>query len=90
MEDTYTYSVQATAEGGRQLTFSSTMTIGTACSGTVDSGFDKTYSYDIPSSGSQTENFPSGSSDYISLDTLSSDYFTGTNTNCYQTFTYTI
>lgn len=93
VSDEYSYTIEATAEGGATETFTSTMTIGEACSGTVDSAFELSYSYDIPSSGSQTENFPSASTDYISLDdisTLSEDYFLDTVTSCYQTFSYTI
>ena len=91
VSDEYEYTVEATAEGGATETFTSTMTIGEACSGTVDSTFDLEYSYDIPSSGSNTENFPSASTDYISLDELSADYFVDTVIiGCYQTFSYTI
>lgn len=55
------------------------------CSGTEISTFTKSYTIDIPESGSTDETFISVSTDFISLD-INTDYLSGAT--CSQTFDY--
>jgi hypothetical protein len=61
----YDFEVELIAEGGAFDTVSNTLGVDDACLADIDSSFTKTYSWYVPESGSETEMFPSASTDYV-------------------------
>lgn len=58
-----------------------------ACTGTLVSGFEKTYAFDIPETGSTPHVFPAASTAYVDPPPSSSDFLPA-GVTCSQTFSY--
>ena len=93
-EDTFSYIVMATAEGGFTRNVSGSMTVAKVCLAELRNDFKPEYIFDLPQSGFVNELFPVSSMDYISKplaavlddnsDLLPNGY------SCQQYFTYRI
>jgi hypothetical protein len=74
VENTYNYTIEATAEGGSTETTSGSMDIAKVCLADLVSDFETSYTYFVPELNSVFEQFPSVSTDYISEPPASSVY----------------
>jgi hypothetical protein len=83
----YTYTIEATAEGGAVGTTTGTMDIAKVCLADLISDFETSYVYKLPEFITQIETFPSASSDYITVPPSSSVYLPD-GYSCSQIFSY--
>jgi hypothetical protein len=61
VEGSYSYTIQATAEGGAIASVEGQKTLALTCTATVVENFDKVLIFELPESGSKVEEFPSSS-----------------------------
>jgi hypothetical protein len=87
VEGSFSYTVTATANGGATGTATGTADLMIACTGAAVTTFDKTESFEIPETSYTTYSWPTASSNYVSLDSLSG-YLSGPSLSCSQSFSY--
>lgn len=87
IETTHEYTVKSTAEGGAEQTISGTTDILQVCLASLVADFEKTYTYELPATGTDPKTFPAASTAFVTAPPTTSPYLPS-GVSCSQSFSY--